>query len=148
MDSAQEQRIQYEQRIQRITTNEWILIFVNGYCCCYEVTENMNCITSQEMSRWLTITYTRLLTECWYMVQSRRGSPSCELICTAQVVYLKTTSGVSNEPQNNEPTDHTLSSRSRVLHWSRQLILLKIENDNINEFLIILIELCDNILGI
>ena len=82
------------------------------------------------------------------MVQSRRGSPSCELICTAQVVYLKTTSGVSNEPQNNEPTDHTLSSRSRVLHWSRQLILLKIENDNINEFLIILIELCDNILGI
>ena len=51
MDSAQEQRIQYEQRIQRITTNEWILIFVNGYCCCYEVTENMNCITSQEMSR-------------------------------------------------------------------------------------------------
>jgi hypothetical protein len=46
MDSAQEQRIQYEQRIQRITTNEWILIFVNGYCCCHEVTENMNCITS------------------------------------------------------------------------------------------------------
>jgi anti-sigma regulatory factor (Ser/Thr protein kinase) len=55
---------------------------------------------------------------------------------------------VSNESQNNEPTDDTLSSRSRVLHWSRQLILLKIENDNINEILIILIELCDNILGI
>jgi hypothetical protein len=46
MDSAQETSFPYERRIQRITTNEWILIFVNRYCCCHEVTENMNCITS------------------------------------------------------------------------------------------------------